>query len=179
MTWRYVAQSQDPIAALLASDSAFAQAVQSKQLDQAAQIAVQLVKVRCPLNSALSSFLCSLLAVWRVTVKGECCKELSYLLRVALCWALAHEAYSGTANVLPRLRAKRCSLRKLAAQAHVNSVAQLVPRARPDASSATTAYRAGEGAAHEPGGPQLATDAPIAAGDQCAPLWAFSWQPSW
>jgi len=38
-------QAQDPIVALLASDSAFANAVNAKQLDAAAAIAVQLVKV--------------------------------------------------------------------------------------------------------------------------------------
>lgn len=52
-------------------------------------------------------------------------------------------------------------------------MAQLVPRPRADASSATTAYRAGEGAAREPGAVQLATDGPIAAGDWCATLSGF------
>ena len=58
-------------------------------------------------------------------------------------------------------------------------MAQLAPRARPDASSATTAYRAGEGAAREPGAPQPAADEPIAAGDRCAAPWGFKRQPGW
>ncbi|KAK9827993.1 hypothetical protein WJX81_006084 [Elliptochloris bilobata] len=87
-------RAQDPIVALLASDTAFAQAVNSKQLDAAAAIAVQLVKT------------------------------------------------------------------------HVTAVAQLVPRALPDGSSATTAYRAGEGAVAEPVAMQPAAETPVAVGDR-------------
>jgi len=55
-------QAQDPIVALLASNSEFANAVNAKQLDAAAAIAVQLVKVRCHshLLDCTRAFHCSL-----------------------------------------------------------------------------------------------------------------------
>jgi len=49
-------------------------------------------------------------------------------------------------------------------------VAQLTRAARPDASSATTAYRAGEAAAAEPCGAAAPADGPLAVGDRCARL---------